>query len=83
MFFLPFLSLKSHMGPGRSPSQRVIKDLHRAPRCDCWSGSLDRLFSGQLQAALKCLAVLKWLECFLSVFSVEGTAEKCGFSRPL
>lgn len=26
---------------------------------------------------------LKWLECFLSVFSVEGTAEKCGFSRPL
>lgn len=26
---------------------------------------------------------LKWLECFLSVFSVEGSAEKCGFSRPL
>lgn len=47
---------------------------------DCQASSGQRQ---DCQAALKGLGSVKWLECFLSVFSVEGTAEKCGFSRPL
>ena len=45
----------------------------------CLSVCLSWLASGGPERSWS----LKWLECFLSVFSVEGTAEKCGFSRPL
>lgn len=45
----------------------------------CLSVCLSWLASGSPERSWS----LKWLECFLSVFSVEGTAEKCGFSRPL
>lgn len=81
--FLPFFHYKSCMGLGHSWLWWLIKDLHRALRCDCLSVLLSVFLFWLASGSPERSWSLKWLECFLSVFSVEGSAEKCGFSRPL
>lgn len=84
--FSPFLSPQVLYGAGtvrvtvadqRPPQSTEVWLLVRLTAC--LSVRLFWLASGSSVRSWS----LKWLECFLSVFSVEGSAEKCGFSRPL